>query len=411
MKGVVRVSILPHTTIERLQVRNFRSLHDVDVALGPLTVLVGPNSAGKSTLVDALRFVRDAVTRGLDTALADRGGFSSLHRWTHKGPPHDIHIQLSLRDPAWTAEYGFTLGTAPKGKYRVKRERLKYDEMQPGSHTRPVEIELKEGKLVQASDVDRQVEQWLSLAVSAPQTDFTDRLSLPDVFPLLRITPGLVTFLKNMGFYTIYPDTLRKPQKPGSAYPLDERGDNLATVLRELRRETPGAFDAIKQALSQVVVGIDDLSVQQVGGYLVTRLHHRSEENGKGGPAFELALESDGTLRVLGILTALYQEPARSLVAIEEPELTVHPGALSVLCDALQEASLRSQVIITTHSPDLISRFPIEAIRVVEKEGEATRVGPVEESQYRAVVDKLFLPGELLRIEGLHRQQTSANEK
>ena len=89
------------------------------------------------------------------------------------------------------------------------------------------------------------------------------------------------------------------------------------------------------------------------------------------------------------------------LVGIEEPELTVHPGALMVLADLLREASRRSQILVTTHSPDLIDRLPVENLRVVNSDRGVTTVGPVSETQTEAVKQSLFSPGELHRMEGL----------
>jgi predicted ATPase len=122
---------------------------------------------------------------------------------------------------------------------------------------------------------------------------------------------------------------------------------------------------------------------------------------------FEASQESDGTLRVLGILVALFQEPPPSLIVIEEPEITVHPGVLGTLADLISEASQkRSQVIITTHSPDLISKFDPKNLRVVEwNYQDGTTIAPVDETQLEIINDKLFTSGDLLRIEGLRTKR------
>ena len=119
------------------------------------------------------------------------------------------------------------------------------------------------------------------------------------------------------------------------------------------------------------------------------------------GPWFDLSQESDGTVRLLGLLTAFYQEGPASLIGVEEPELTVHPGALAVLAEVMVEASYRSQVVATTHSPDLIDRLPIESLRAVEMRDGCTEVGPVSKIQTNAVLKGLFSAGELHSMEGL----------
>ena len=133
---------------------------------------------------------------------------------------------------------------------------------------------------------------------------------------------------------------------------------------------------------------------------MVELKHERDEGTGKE-LWFDLSQESDGTLRLLAILTALFQDPAPPLIGLEEPELAIHPGAMAVLADTMKEASLRGQVLVATHSPDLINLLPIESIRAVTAEDGSTRVGRVAEHQLKSVKDNLFLPGELHSMEGL----------
>ena len=114
---------------------------------------------------------------------------------------------------------------------------------------------------------------------------------------------------------------------------------------------------------------------------------------------------SDGTLRSLAVLVALFQPPASDgrtvhLVGIEEPESALHPGAAAVLRSALFEASRYTQVIVTSHSPDLLDDKPISAesiISVTSDKGE-TILGPVDEGSRSSICDHLFTAGELLRL-------------
>ena len=149
--------------------------------------------------------------------------------------------------------------------------------------------------------------------------------------------------------------------------------------------------------------GVKNFKITQAGGYLTAAL---SSELNEGEAWFDASQCSDGTLRILGILVALHQHPARSFVAVEEPELTVHPGVLSALAEELLEASQRSQILVSTHSPDLIARLPVESLRVVEGSANGSHVGPVSGEQLQAVNDLLFSSGDLLRL-GM-RQESSA---
>ena len=149
-----------------------------------------------------------------------------------------------------------------------------------------------------------------------------------------------------------------------------------------------------------------DFRVTEPGGFLAVALAFQRDGR---NVRFDASQLSDGTLRMLGILTAIHQRPAPPLIAIEEPELTVHPGAVAVLADELVDAAHRTQMLVTTHSPDLVARMPLDSLRVVEMTAEGTKVGRVSEHQVDAVNDKLFSPGDLIRIEGLRRELKPVN--
>jgi ABC-type multidrug transport system ATPase subunit len=108
---------------------------------------------------------------------------------------------------------------------------------------------------------------------------------------------------------------------------------------------------------------------------------------------------SVGTLRVLGLLLAAYQVRTPSLMAVEEPEATVHPAVIEVLLEVLLDASCRQQVLLTTHSPDLIDSKELDdtQLRAVRMERGRTVVAGVDEAARRAIRDRLYTPGELLR--------------
>jgi predicted ATPase len=129
------------------------------------------------------------------------------------------------------------------------------------------------------------------------------------------------------------------------------------------------------------------------------------QELGDGHPAkFFAQSMSDGTLRALGVLTAAFQQSAvgidPAVVGIEEPEAAVHPAAAAVLREALAEASESRQLLVTTHSPDLLDDPDLDplAILAVDSQHGATRVARPDRAGLSALRDRLYTAGELLRL-------------
>ncbi len=368
--------------------RNFMSFSDEEVKLDDLTVLVGQNGAGKSNFVEGLRFLRDALG-GLDAAMLSRGGIANVRRKvSYGGRPSDVEIEVQAVVGGSRFLYGVTIGAVAGGGWRLKREECKGESNEGSFGFSRVGERLRFSGLPDHGDTSRRIGV-------APD----DRLALPMVGVPFR---SLASFLRRVGAYSIYPDALRQPQPLTQPLRLDDGGEQLASVLRRLRKRkgNPAAV-RIREALADLVPGATNFRVTEPGSYLVVSVS--MERNGKE-MWFDAAQLSDGTLRLLGILTALHQAPAPSLVAIEEPELTVHPGAAAVLTDELVDAAHRMQVIFTTHSPDIVARMPLGSLRVVEATAEGTRVGAVSAEQMDVVNEKLFSAGDLIRIQGLRRE-------
>jgi len=392
--------------ITKVQVKNYRSLGHVSLKMGPLVILVGRNGAGKSTFLDVLRFVRDGLRPGLENAVLDRHGFSSLRRWAPR-KPYDVEITISVEESvdespeqqAFWGKYSFVLASEPDGAYRVKRESCSVGHKIHRFFKIEDAFETKDGNWVTLPEgvVERGRKQ--------PSLQATE-LALPGVAVFSPLYAQLRRSLQG-SFYSIFPNTLREPQKPSTEKILTDHGDNFASVVRRLEREKHW-FPDLLGALRRVVEGVSDLHVKEVGGYLVTELKHDDlfSENiaTDNSPWFELAQESDGTIRLLAMLVALYQRAPRTLIGLEEPENALHPGALAVLSDVLREATRRHQILVTTQSPDLISRFKADELRVVERSRGVTKIGRIDEMQRETIEEQLFSAGDLLRIEGLRRE-------
>ena len=389
--------------LTRIWARNFKSIRDLNLELGPLTVLVGPNASGKSNVLDVLRFIKDALERNLDTAVATRQGIVAVRRSSPGGGTRDVAIGFEIERGEFRMRYEFVLGSRA-GVYRVKREQGKLT--LTGDRHAMEEFEIREGRLVKPKTLNYEAFETSELAFpKLVHVLFPLRINEVDATRESEITfqdvVGALVLIGEMQFYRLFPDAIREPSKPLNERVLLEDGSNLASVLRAMVKKKSEILEEINGSLGQVVPGLKDLVVQQSGGFLIVKLRHDVGQNGNRVSTFDLTQESDGTVRLLGLLTAFYQEGRASLIGLEEPELTVHPGALAVLADVMVEASNRTQVVATTHSPDLIDRLPIESLRAVEMRDGCTEVGPVSETQSKAVMKGLFTSGELHSMEGL----------
>lgn len=387
--------------ITRIYVKNYRSIAEVDVPLDRLTVLVGPNGSGKSNFIDVFRFISDALKKGIQSAIDERQGIKAIRRWAPRRP-YDIEIELNMEGNIKHNENQDVKKLI--GKYRIEIKSIKSPESD-GFVTYGVKRELCECLIGdEKSGYEILNGRWIK---KPKDIGFEPDMSAL-VLPLIFFPPFSIInfFLRFVNTYNIYPDSVRIPVEPLAEYPLDSKGKNIASVLRRMQRGRSKWISDIKEALGKVVPGIANIQVKPVGGFLTLRFTH-AYENTKPHD-FEASQESDGTLRMLGILVALFQEPPPNFIAIEEPEITVHPGVLGTLAELIKEASeKRSQVIITTHSPDLISQFNPKELRIVDWNcQDGTTIAPVDESQLEIINQKLFSSGDLLRIEGL-RQKNS----
>jgi len=373
-------------SLTRVVLRNYKSIAACDVPLGPLTYLVGTNGSGKSNFLDALHLVRDALSGSLDNALNERGGLSEVRRRSSGHPTHfGIRLEFTLRDGR-RGHYAFNVGSLVSGGYEVQREECRVGGKGGGPY-----FLIERGELKQSSE-------------STFPAMTSDRLALTAASGLQAFRP-VYDVLTTMGFYNLNPKLIREPQKPQDGRLLKSAGENIVSVIGHLERTAPEAMQIIQGYLKVVVPMIHGLERKQIGP--LETLEFRQEVAGAKHPwRFPAQNMSDGTLRALGVLTALFQrnqDHAPSLIGIEEPETALHPAAASALREALTRASEQTQVIVTSHSPDLLDDPELSAdslLAVIVGAGE-TRIAPVDEASREALRQHLFSAGELLRLNQL----------
>lgn len=372
--------------IHRVVLRNYKSIGHCDVRLGALTYLVGVNGSGKSNFLDALHLVRDALNGSLDNALNERGGLSEVRRRSSGHPTH-FGIRLEFRLPnGRRGHFAFKVGALKDRGYEVQTEECVIDGIGKGPF-----YQIDRGTLRDSSE-------------SSFPAITSDRLALVAASGLTAFRP-VFDALTSMSFYNLNPKLMREPQKPQEGRLLKSAGENVASVIGHLERVGREQLDIIEDYLQTVVPMVHGVERKQVGS--METLEFRQNMAGSKHPWRFLAQNmSDGTLRALGTLVALFQgnqDYSPTLVGMEEPETALHPAASAALREALIRASRSTQVIVTSHSPDLLDDrgIPIEAFLAVVSEGGETRIAPLDEATREAMRQQLFSAGELLRLNQL----------
>jgi len=373
------------------------------VSLGALTLLVGHNGAGKSNFLDSLHFISDGLQTSLDYAIQSRGGIEAVCR-RGAGHPHSFSIRVEMNLPhAVVGTYAFEVAARTSGTFAVKREKL----VLVGHHSKTIaRFEREESHISDALAGGRRE------PVMPPVAE--DRLYLVNAAGLPDFRPAYDALL-SMGFYNLNPEAIKEVQNPDAGELLHSDGANIASVVARLTAYQPESFDRIKLYLSRIVPGIEDFSREPLGPK--ETLTFRQPIFGLGDESrFYASSMSDGTLRALGALVAVTQlagnkQPIR-LVGIEEPETALHPAAAGALMDALREASIHTQIIITTHSADLIDAVDAErdALLIVDAREATSRVAYADAASRAAIQQHLYSPGDLLRMDQLQPDDSDVME-
>ena len=367
--------------------KNYRSIAACEVRLGPLVFLVGPNGSGKSNFMDGLRLVAESLRTSLEHALHERGGIQQVRR---RSGGHSTHFAIGLAGrlggERWS--YAFEVGAKAGGGFTVKREQCRVAEGEYSVHA---------GRVSTAGEV-----------VMPPASP--DRLYLVAASGLPAYRP-LYDALSSMGFYNVQPERIRDLQIPDQGELLARDGSNLASVIRRMEASDEPTLRTVEEFLARVVPGVEGVEAKPVG-HMTTVEFRQRVESAKDPWRFPAINMSDGTLRALAILVALFQPGVRAgvpLVGIEEPEVALHPAAAGILLDSLRAAGRHTQVVVTSHSPDLLEDEDLrvdELLAVAATDGR-TEIALVDEASRTALAERLYTAGELLRANQLQPDRGS----
>ncbi|OEU96561.1 AAA family ATPase [Streptomyces oceani] len=363
-----------------LHVENFRSLRDVTVPLRPLTVLVGPNAAGKSNVLEVFDFLADVIRTDLQPALDSREGFDEIAFWGGSKPPPSLKIGLKA---TWTTNA--TANTPDEYQLTVRRRVLKSG-AESLSRSESFRFKRTQGR-------------GRRITISGDSAQVTDKKAGKEYdsgsFGIQRLSSGLSTlprlassdggaevsrFAQQLSSFQVFDVDVAAARQPyrlrrrARLVDLSPQADNLAEFLMYLSSEDEDAWASLVDDARTVLPQLENIEFATFGGASdqVTVL---LRERGLRRPT-PLAYASYGTVRLLGLLALLYDPHPPALTCVEEIDHGLHPQALSLIVQRLREASSRSQFLVATHSPALVDQLLPEEIVVCERDGEGASIIP-----------------------------------
>lgn len=392
--------------ITRLQVHNFKSLRDVDISLGPLNVLVGPNMSGKSNILDVLLFLYQIFfpqggTQGANYAVAQRAGIDEI-LWKG-GSDKLIRIAIDAtdeQDPDATYKYSLELIAGMGGFASVQDELLTLVRngktvdllrKEPGLSAQP-QYKNADGKLLGSAQG----------GISAMQYTF----------------PGwdgfrFVEAVRHWQFYHFLPPIMKQSTDMSSGQTLSPYGENISARLLWLQTHSPKAFGVLNEVVRDAFPDVAQVrTIPTPDG----KVHVSIDEKGLKKPTNVWQL-SDGFLHFMALLSLIYVPPELSgtFFLVEEPENYLHPRLLETLVsllrqirqDTSQAKQPLSQILLTTQSPYLVDRFHLDEIVWVEKRnGETNVFRPSDKKGLRQLVENSDLGlGDLLYAGALGQEK------
>ncbi len=362
--------------ITELQVTGYRSLRNIQLPLKQLNVITGPNGSGKSNLYRALWLIAQISEGEFAKSIAAEGGLlSAIWAGGKKFKQEKLRMELGFR----TEEFGFELSCGfPSNPGDTKFEfdpQIKEESIWVGKHKKPSTtlVSRKAGLVEARDDEGRRVEYPLILSENE---SVLSQLREPQRFPeLYRIRDEVRRWRFYHTFRTDDAAPMRSPQVSVRTHVLSHDGRDLAAALETIREHDERRLSrSIESALPGRELCIlsnnndpSDINLQSME--LVVGLMTQ------GLSRVLLARElSDGTLKYLCLVAALLTQRPPALIALNEPEASLHPDLLPALAELIVEASERSQVWVSSHSQLLVDaiveRSGITPIRLELRDGE-----------------------------------------
>ncbi len=337
--------------IERIRVKNFRALHDIEFKeITPLSVLLGPNGSGKSTFFDVFAFLAECFTDGLRRAVGSRGD-GSLRDLRSRDSSGPISIELSYREAHPQAEPAFLITyhleiDEENARPVVSREWMHWKRQSYGAPFRFLDYERGIGSVI-TGDVPEKEDVRSERRLTGADVLAVSTLGQLAENPRVKVLRDFIT-----GWHLSHLSAREMRQIPtaGPQEHLSRSGDNLVNVIQYFKENHPDRLNAIFDTLRRRVPQIERVDPEALpSGHLLLMI-----KDSPFSQAVQARYASDGTMKLLAYLVQLHDPAPPPLIGIEEPENFLHPKLLRQLAEECDQASANSQLIVTTHSPFFI---------------------------------------------------------
>jgi predicted ATPase len=337
----------------KVLLQNFLSLKKVDMELGKVNVLIGPNASGKSDIARALQLIARHAKEGVPAL----DGYKSLRDLSFNFNP-TVDIWIALEMPIGRTNYGYTLQLTNK---RYNEQITKSNEIFI-SHA-------GDSDKIKIEGVTRHVPTLTlitQLILESPYYKLTCKSVLTTLpSDVEKEIHNLASSLGKIAVHSFAPDRLRLINSVSESPSLEYHGGNLARHLLYLYTERRKDFGRVEETLRSMIPEVEEV-IPHIEG---TNVEIWIKVKGMDEPLKPHNI-SDGTLRLLAMIATLYG--GSSLVVLEEPENCIHPYLLETFMNLARDSP--SQVVITTHSPYLLDHVKPEEVYLLGKEGLETKV-------------------------------------
>lgn len=356
--------------LKSVTIRNFKALQNIHLKNIPnFIVLVGANGTGKSTLFDVFGFLRDALTGNVRQALDARGRFSEVVTRGHEKESILVELQvgLSIAGRPRLVTYHLEIGVED-GRPVVLHEFLRYKRGRYGAPFKFLDFHKGSGFAIRNEEDFAKPDEELER--EEQQLESPDILAIKGLgqFQRFKAASALRQLLENWHVSDFHISAARgRKEATGVVEHLSETGENLPRVAQYLHEHHPEVFSSILQRMKWRVPGISGVEPELTqDGYLILRFR-----DGTFKTPFLDRYVSDGTIKMFAYLVLLHDPKPHPLLCIEEPENQLYPTLMGELAEEFRDYAQRGgQVMVSTHSPDLLNAARLEEVLwLVKKDG------------------------------------------